>query len=244
MFDGFTCDDEQIDRCHSDEVFLHDLQVLNRCSTRFTRTSRLFISDDNGFSLDNFLHQFQHRFNPIYLHELNISSRQFRFEHLTILLNDLTHLQILTIPTSILYLSIPQSIVKPTRTQNKTIQKLTLNDCCSFQDVHDVMYTFLSLKSLSIESKSEHLNMIIRYLLQQTRARTCFEFVRRDFRRWNQVISDLPRQTIIYNQCLSSLCCRDASFVTFFQLRQKLSSEQLNLDYTIEYQSDNMHLWW
>jgi hypothetical protein len=229
-----------------------------------SRASRLILSDHNVNVSTMFIVDLSQIVNLACLTELVITCQQLRFEHLTIVLKSLVNIHVLTIPASILQLSLPQSINYPVKYQHTNIRKIIILDQCNFQDIHVLMNFSPYLLSLDIDMNNIDLPWLVHYFLgqyckQNNPSRISKRFLsnywlflpdeyQRCFlctqsRRFRS-ISDLHKHRPICNHRLSSLCCRNITYGLYFRIQSELAEQYPTVDHLIDYVDEKLHLWW
>ena len=251
------CEKKGIQLNLAKEIQIYHGEAVHRSVMFCPRATSLIFSDEHFSDYSSLLVTLSYRINPQQLLQLVLDSEQLRFEHLLIFLNHLVNLEILTIPTTILYLASPQSKAHSLHFINTKIKQLILLNLCQFQDIHIVTRFFHCLQSLEIEVTTEGLPTIISYLFHD------------HYRQSSLTSRTLPRNVDGYSSCmycktsrslmsvahipdwrwtcthhLSSLCCRGVNYRSFSRLQKELLRWNPDAYGSIEYLNTKMFLWW
>ncbi len=181
-------------------------------------------------------------------------------ENLFLFLHHFPNIQFLTIPTSTLYLSSPQSETNRLIFDKNNIIKVIIVNQCTLEDIRILIRICPYLQSLEIEVEKENLELVVRFLLlknttQNPRDRLLTRSKSKNITFWQHEYFNCIRctktQTLnsskISSPCnhqLSSLCCRDVNYRMIEKLRTMINQETLLNDFLIEYLDQNMYLWW
>jgi hypothetical protein len=218
----------------------------------------LILSEGNITLNPSFIFDLTRIFSPIQLIELVISDEQLRLEQLLLLLHYFSNIKSLTIPTSALNLSAPQSETNRLIFNTNNINKVTILNRCTLEDIQILNRFCPHLQSLEIEVEKEKLELILRFLLLRNTTRNHRDqLLTRSYSKnitfWQQEYSDCIHCTkhqnfnSIRSPCnhhLSLLCCRDVNYRMIEKLRTIIDQETLLNDYSIEYVDQKMYLWW
>jgi len=218
----------------------------------------LILSEGNIIQNSSFIIDLTRIFSPTQLIELVISDEQLRLEQLLLLLHYFSNIRSLTIPTSTLNLSSPQSETNRLTFDINNVGKVTMLNRCTLEDIQ-ILHRFCPhLQSLEIEVEKEKLELILRFLLLRNTTRNNRDqlFTRlysKNIIFWQQEYSDCIHCTkhqnfnSIRSPCnhhLSLLCCRDVNYRMIEKLRIMIDQERLLNDYSIEYVDQKIYLWW
>ena len=240
------------------EVNLHSYSAVARSSVQFPKTKRLILSQENSIQNSSFILDLTRVFSPVQLTELVILDGNLRLEQLLSLLYHFPHLQSLTIPTSILNLSSPQSEINRLTFNKNNLVKIALMDLCTLEDIQILTRFCPYLQSLEVEAEKENLDLILGFLLlknpnqnHQNRLLTCSRskdiiFWQREYyacirctRNQNLTSFQLP-----CNHRLSSVCFRNVNYGVMKKLQTRIDQDRLLNDYSLEYLDQNMYIWW
>ena len=227
-------------------ICIKDSEAINQCTIHCPRATRLVLADGDIRNCPSFLGHLSQRMRLDCLIKLVINCEQLRFEELILFLDHLINLRSLTIPTSILYLSSPEPKRDRVRLSNSTIKEITLADQCTFQDIHILMHSFRGLQSLTLSVENQTLELMVRYLFQPHAQSPVHHGSRNSSspHRRTEPIAISPKFRSSHSGQLSSLCCRDVSYVTASELQKKIDRETNYGGFSIEYFNENLYLWW
>jgi hypothetical protein len=224
---------------------------------QFPRAARLTFSEGNISRNPSFIFDLTHIFFPLQLTELVISDEELRLEQLFLLLHHFPNIQLLTIPTSTLNLSSPQSETKRLTFNTNNIKRVTILNRCTLEDVQILNRFCPYLQSLEIEVEREELELVLRFLLLRNTTRNRRDQLStRSYSKniifWQQEYSNcilctkkqnLNSFRLPCNHHLSSLCCRDVNYRMIEKLRTMIDQATLLNDYSIEYVDQKLYLW-
>jgi hypothetical protein len=220
----------------------------------------LILSEGNITQNPSFIYDLTRIFSPVQITELVIFNTELQLEKLLLFLHHFPNIQSLTIPTSTLYLSSPQSETNRLSFNKNNITKVIIVNQCTMEDIQVLIRVCPYLRSLEVEVEKENVQLIVRFLLLKTANRNRqHRLSTRSFPKnitfWQDEYSDcirctknqgssLSKMSSPCNHRLSSLCCRDINYRMIEKLRTMINQEILLNDYSIEYVDQNMYLWW
>ena len=146
-------------------VDLHNYRAINQCSIPFSCTTRLILSEGNLTENPSFISDLPRLFSPIQITELVVSNKELQLEKLFLFLHHFPNIQFLTIPTSTLYLSSPQSETNRLIFDKNNIIKVIIVNQCTLEDIRILIRICPYLQSLEIEVEKENLELVVRFFI-------------------------------------------------------------------------------
>lgn len=218
------------------------------------------LSGKNIIGSPSFISKLTDKFSPIKLTELFLMDNSLRLEQLLLLLNLFPNIQVLTIPTSILYLNSPQTDKNRLMMNKNHLSKINLLNQCNLADLQ-ILHRFCPyVNSLEIETDDECLEMILHFLLrmntnqnQNQRNRSSIPLYGKGMIYWQQEHSicshcmknqNLLKKKFPCNHRLSLICFREVNYSTIQRVQRKIEQDTFIEDYVLEYLDQNMYVWW
>ena len=235
-----------------------DLHRYGSTNLHFPRATQLILSEGNLSDTPSLIPNLIHLFLPTQLTELLIFDEQLRFEHLLSLIRHFPNIQFLTIHTSILNLSSPQSGTSRLQIPINNLIRVNVFNRCTLEDIQILHRLCPYWQNLEIEVEKDLLEPAINFLLLRNGKRT-FQ---------NQFLACPSTDNVLFwkpeystclrcqknrqihssrspcNHHLSSLCFREINYRMIRRIQTMIEGTlQLN-DFSIEYNDQKLYLWW